>query len=288
LLAEHGFAVLVQLEDSARKILLDAGVSRMALVENFHRMKLDVASIKTIVLSHGHFDHYAGITDLLVKLDLLPQDKEWETSIEAKDIEKWIESFRLPIVAHPAAFRERWWVKDEGNLVSPFLPPPKQHWQALGAKIVLSEEPYRLASGCWTTGYIPRKSFEKTGRTKKLRYRSGSDFFPDDLEEDQAIVINIEGKGLIILSGCAHSGIVNTIVHAKEFFQIDAIYAIIGGFHLALAKDDEIERTIDYIRSVKPSFIVPSHCTGFRAINRFAQEMPEEFNEGVVGTTYLL
>ena len=101
-------------------------------------------------------------------------------------------------------------------------------------------------------------------------------------------MINIEGKGLIILSGCAHSGIVNTITYASEFFNIDRIYAVIGGFHLARASDDEIEQTIEYIRSIEPTLVTPSHCTGFRAISRFAQEMPDEFIEGVVGTTYLL
>ncbi len=288
LLAEHGFSVLIQLEDSESKILWDAGVSRVALMENFRRMKLDVASIEKIALSHGHLDHYAAMTDLLVEMDLLPQDKVWDISVKAKEIEEWIEGSRIPIVVHPAAFRERWWEKEDGGLVGPFLPPPEQEWHALGAKIIPSEEPYRLASGCWTTGYIPRKSFEKIGRPKEMRYRDGSDFLPDDLEEDQAIVINIEGKGLVILSGCAHSGIVNTITHAREFFSIDRVYAVIGGFHLARASDDEIERTIAYLQRIEPRLVIPSHCTGFRAISRFAQEMPDEFIEGVVGTTYLL
>lgn len=288
LLAEHGFSVLIQLDDSEAKILWDAGASKIALMENFRRMKIDTASIGKVALSHGHLDHYKALTDLLVEMDLLPQDKEWGTSVKPEEIKEWMEGSRLPIIAHPAAFRERWWVKDDGNLVGPFRPPPEQEWLAIGAKIVLSEEPYQLAPGCWTTGYIPRRSFEQTGRPKKLRYRNGSDFLPDDLEEDQAIVINIEGKGLVILSGCAHSGIVNTITYAREFSGIEAIYAVIGGFHLAKASDDEIERTIDYIRSVEPSLVVPSHCTGFRATSRFAQEMPNEFVESVVGTTYLL
>jgi len=288
LLAEHGFSVLIQLEDSERKILWDAGVSRVALIENYRRMKIDLVSIKKVALSHGHFDHYAAMTDLLLEMDLLPQDKEWGATVKPEEIEEWIEGSRLPIVAHPAALRERWWINDDGNLEGPYLPPPEKAWQALGARIVLSEEPYQLAPGCWTTGYIPRKSFETIGRSEKLRYRNGSEFVPDDMEDDQAIVINIEGKGLIILSGCAHSGIVNTIVHARDLFKIDAIYAVIGGFHLARASDDEINQTIDYIRNIEPSLVIPSHCTGLGAISRFAQEMPDEFIEGVVGTTYQL
>jgi len=101
-------------------------------------------------------------------------------------------------------------------------------------------------------------------------------------------VINVEGKGLVVLSGCAHSGIVNTVNHAKDVFKVDSIYAIIGGFHLARASDDEIDRTIDFIQSTEARLVIPTHCTGFRALSRFAQEMPDEFVEGVVGTTYLL
>ena len=288
LLAEHGYSVLIQLGDLERGILWDAGVSKIALLENMRLMKLESSSIGKIALSHGHHDHYAAMTELLTGMNLLPEEKEWDTSVKAEDIEEWLESFRIPIVAHPAAFRERWWVKDDGTMVGPFLPPPAGEWQAAGAKIVLSEDPYKLEPGCFTTGFIPRVSFEDSGRSKKLRYRSGSDFFPDDLEDDQAIVINVSGKGLIVLSGCAHSGIVNTIKHAKDYFKIDSIYAVIGGFHLARASDDEIDRTIDYIQSIAPRLVIPSHCTGLHAISRFAQEMPDEFVEGVVGITYLL
>lgn len=287
LLAEHGFSVLIQLEDLDRKILWDAGGSKVALKENMSRMKLDSASIAKIALSHGHPDHYAAMTDLIIDMDLLPEDKEWDASVNSIEIEEWLEISRIPIVAHPAAFRERWWEKDDGTMVGPFLAPSTQEWEAAGAKLVLSEDPYKLNPGCWTTGFIPRNSFEESGRSKKARYRNGSDFLPDDVEDDQAIVINVEGKGLIVLAGCAHSGIVNTVNHAKNFFEIDSIYAVMGGFHLARASDDEIEQTIGYIRDINPSFIIPSHCTGFNAISRFAQELPDQFIEGVVGTTYL-
>jgi 7,8-dihydropterin-6-yl-methyl-4-(beta-D-ribofuranosyl)aminobenzene 5'-phosphate synthase len=257
-------------------------------MENLRRMKIDVASIETIALSHGHLDHYAAITHLLEEMDLLPGPKEWGANVSAEELEEWMEGHRLPVVAHPAALRERWWVNDDGTLAGPRLPPPENVWQALGARIVLSEEPYQLAPGCWTTGYIPRNSFETSGRPERMRYREGSEFVRDDLEDDQAVVINVEGKGLVVLSGCAHSGIVNTVAHAKDFFKIDTIYAVIGGFHLARASDDEIDQTVASIRTMKPSFVIPSHCTGFKAISRFAQQMPNEFIESVVGATYHL
>jgi 7,8-dihydropterin-6-yl-methyl-4-(beta-D-ribofuranosyl)aminobenzene 5'-phosphate synthase len=287
LLAEHGFSVMIQCDDREGKILWDAGGSTVALIENMHRMKIDYTSITKIALSHGHLDHYAAMTALLHEIKALPEAKEWSKLVTKDVIEKWVEKHRIPIVAHPAAIRERWMVKDNGTMVGPFFPPPAQEWKSAGAKLIFSEKPYELSPGCWTTGFIPRTSFEASGRSKKMRYRKGSDFLSDDLEDDQAIVINVKDKGLIVLSGCAHSGIVNTINHAKQFTGIEKIFAVVGGYHLAHASDEELSQTISHIKNEKPKYVIPSHCTGFKAINRFAQEMPEEFIEGVVGTTYI-
>ena len=287
LLAEHGFAVLIQADDAEGKILWDAGVSKVALIENMRRMEQDFRTISIIALSHGHSDHYGAMTAILNEMRLKPEAKEWGETPTQQEIEDLLAGWQIPLVAHPAAFRERWWRKAGGKLVGPTLPPPEQAWKAAGAKIMLSEEPYELAPGCWTTGYIPRESFEKSGRPTKMFYRNGSDFIRDDLDDDQAIVIHVKDKGLIVLSGCAHSGIVNTVNYAKAFTGMDKIHAIIGGFHLARSTDAEIKKTIYYLKNIKPAYIIPSHCTGFRAISQIAQEMPEVFIEGVVGTTYL-
>jgi len=287
LLAEHGFSALIQIDDASEKILWDVGVSKDTLTENMRRMELDPKEISIIALSHGHSDHYAGMTTLLKEMNLSPKAKEWGKKVSQKDIESFLVENKVPIVAHPAAFRERWWKKDDGTLEGPIQPPPREEWEAVGAKIILSTEPYKLSPGCWTTGYVPRKSFEKTGRPTQLLYRRGDELLPDDLDEDQAIVISLKDKGLIVLSGCAHSGIVNTVNYAKEFTGIDTIYAIIGGFHLARAEEDEIDKTIDLIKREKPVYVVPSHCTGFQAMKEFSQEMPDEFIEGIVGTTYI-
>ncbi|MGD8605262.1 MAG: MBL fold metallo-hydrolase [Anaerolineales bacterium] len=287
LLAEHGFSVLIKLGSAEKTILWDAGVTKISLMENMHRMEIDPSGIEAIALSHGHSDHYAAMTALLVEMDRLPDHKEWESGVTADEIEAWVDECRIPLVLHPAALRERWGVNDDGFLVGPFSPPPAQIWKAFGASIVASEEPYRLYEGCWTTGYVPRTSFEQTGRPKRLRYRKGSEFRPDDLEDDQAILIHVQGKGLIVLSGCAHSGIVNTIEHARQLSGIETIYAVLGGFHLARANEDEIDQTIEYFKGINPSLIVPCHCTGLNAICRFAHEFPDQFIEGVVGTTYL-
>jgi 7,8-dihydropterin-6-yl-methyl-4-(beta-D-ribofuranosyl)aminobenzene 5'-phosphate synthase len=121
-----------------------------------------------------------------------------------------------------------------------------------------------------------------------MYHRQGLEFLPDTLEEDQAIVINVTGKGLVVVSGCAHSGIVNTVNYAREISGVDRVWAIIGGFHLGRSEDEEVQLTIDEIQLLKPHLIVPSHCTGFRAIAQFAAQMPDAFVPGVVGATYLV
>lgn len=288
LLAEHGFSALIQTDDNEDRILWDAGVSKVALLENMRRMKFDVGTISMIALSHGHSDHYTAMTALLNEMELTPEGKEWEGAVTQEEVERLIAESKIPIVAHPAAFRERWWKKDDGKLVGPFSAAPRQEWEAAGAEVILSPEPYRLSQGCWTTGYVPRKSFEKSGRPTQSLYREGPDLITDDLEEDQSIVIHVKGKGLIVLTGCAHSGIVNTVEKAKGFTGVDTVYAIIGGFHLAKTKEDEIRQTIAYFKKEKPAYIIPTHCTGFKAISQIARDMPDEFLEGVVGATYML
>lgn len=286
LLAEHGFSALIDIKDVGVRILWDAGVTRITLMENMRRLEIDPTTIDKIALSHGHGDHTAAVTDVLKAMDVKPKAKEWEQGAPAEEIRSWVEGRRVPLIIHPAAFRERWRVKEDGSRYGPILPPPREEWEAAGAEIVLSEGAHELASGCWTTGTVPRLSFEESGIPSWVVYRQGDEFLADDIVEDQAIVINVRGKGLVIVSGCAHSGIVNTVEYAREISGVSEVWAILGGFHLARSSEEEIQRTIDAIKSYQPELVVPSHCTGFKAILEFAVQMPEEFVVGIVGPTY--
>jgi 7,8-dihydropterin-6-yl-methyl-4-(beta-D-ribofuranosyl)aminobenzene 5'-phosphate synthase len=287
LLAEHGFAALVDLKATELRILWDAGLTRTALLENIKRIKIDPATIDKIALSHGHDDHTAAVADVLRAMDLKPKSRKWEPGATPEEIRQWVVGRRVPVIAHPAAFRERWGIPTDGTKYGPVLPPPRAEWEALGAEIILPEGPYELGPGCWTTGSVPRLSFETSGVSSTEAYREGDAFIRDYIDEDQAIVVNVKDKGLVILSGCAHSGIVNTVNYARAISGVDEVWAILGGFHLAEAKDEEIRQTIDEIKRCQPRLIVPSHCTGFKAMCQFAVQMPDEFLPGVVGATYL-
>ncbi len=287
LLAEHGFAARVHLKTSKITILWDAGLTRVALPENLRRLKIDPATFDLIALSHGHGDHTAAVTDVLQMMNLKPLPRKWEANATLDEMARGAEGQRVSLVAHPAAFRERWNFARDGTRYGPVQPPPRGEWESLGAQVVLTDQPHQLAPGVWTTGAIPRRSFESVGVAATLRYRAGGEFLPDQIEDDQAIVFNVKDKGLIVLSGCAHSGIVNTVNCAREISGVDQVYAIIGGFHLGRAKDDEIQRTIAEIKNLQPKLIAPTHCTGFAAMAQFAAHIPDAFSQSLVGTTYL-
>ena len=307
LLAEHGFAALIELDGpyeeggkgekgkgeraderhAGMRILWDAGMTRVALMENMRRMRIDPATISKIALSHGHGDHTAAVTEVVEAAAVRPEPRKWEAGATLDEIRAWVSGRRVPVVAHPAVFRERWGIGKDGSRYGPLLPPPRAAWEAAGAEVILCEGPYPLGPGCWTTGFVPRLSFEGAGRSSTRAYREGDAFLQDDLEDDQAIAIHVAGKGLIVLAGCAHAGIVNTVRHAQAISGVERVWAILGGFHLAPAEDEEIARTIDAIVEIGPAMVVPAHCTGFKAICEFARRMPEQFVPGVVGTTYL-
>ncbi len=286
LLAEHGFAALVELKGAGGCILLDAGITRMALMENVRRMQIDLKAVDKIALSHGHHDHYDGMTDLIRAVATHPTPREWAADATPEEIRRWVQGRKVPLIVHPAAFRERWTIDKDGKKVGPRI-APREEWEAAGADIVLSEGPVQLGPGCWVTGTVPRRSFEQAGTPSSRAYREGDEFIRDYLDDDQAVVINVRDKGLVVLTGCAHSGVVNTVDYAMQISGVDRLLAILGGFHLAPAKDEEIERTVDEIQRRQPEMVVPLHCSGSKATARFASRMPEEFVLGVVGTRYL-
>ena len=139
------------------------------------------------------------------------------------------------------------------------------------------------------TGQIPRiTSFEKGFPLQYLEILERNELVPDPLvNDDQAIVVNIKEKGLVIITACAHAGIINTIKYAKDITGVNKVYAIIGGLHLTGSLyEDSIEQTVKEIQSERPNYIVPCHCTGWKAVNRIIQTMPEEFLQSSVGTIF--
>jgi 7,8-dihydropterin-6-yl-methyl-4-(beta-D-ribofuranosyl)aminobenzene 5'-phosphate synthase len=157
------------------------------------------------------------------------------------------------------------------------------------AELVKTRVPHLIADGfACITGEIPRTVYFEKGLTQNRICKDGS-WQPDAFLDERALVFNLKDKGLVVISGCAHVGIVNTVVYARRISGVEHVFAVIGGFHLAGLRDEKrIELTKEKLKLVRPEFIMPSHCTGWRAMCIFARAFPEAFVWNSVGSLYEL
>ena len=266
--AEHGFSMLIRIfnQDKSESILFDTGGSPEAIIENAKRMGMSLSEVGCIVLSHGHYDHFGGLLSAV----------------------KAVGKAGLPIIVHEDMFRDRGTAYSDGT-IRKYADFPTEV-QLNSAKVIFTKQPFLIAgSSVCVTGEIPRTTSFETGLMNHKSFVNGS-WQPDPLiMDDRAIVMNVKGKGLVILSGCAHAGIINTINYARQISGVENVYAVMGGFHLA-GKDfeDKIELPIKELVCINPELIVPSHCTGWRAMFAISQALPDAFVWNSVGNLYQL
>jgi len=258
ILAEHGFSAVVSLTAAGRtrKALFDFGFSEHGALQNARALNVDLAGIEAMVLSHGHMDHHGGLPAFL-------------ESLSRKDIE---------LVLHPTAFRSSRYIKlsEERRLRLPM--PDRHRIEKAGVRVVPSRTPRLLLDGALLfLGEIPRRTEFEKGMLK-ARYEEGGTEKFDPIEDDSAVVAHVRGRGLVILSGCAHSGIVNTVAYAREATGVDPVFVVMGGFHLTGADFEPIiGNTTEALRAINPRYIVPTHCTGRKASMHIEREMPDQF-----------
>jgi len=265
ILAEHGFSAVVGLTEAGktRKALFDFGFSETGALRNARALGVDLGELEALVLSHGHMDHHGG----------LPAFVE---SIGAKGIE---------LVLHPAAFRGPRYVKLPGERRLRLPSPERGRLEKAGVRVVASQTPHPLLNGALLfLGEIPRRTDFEKGMLRARYEEAGQEKF-DPIEDDSAAVAHVKGKGLVVLSGCAHSGIVNTVAYAREVTGVDPVFAVMGGFHLTGADFEPIiGKTTEALKSFNPRHIVPTHCTGRKASIHIEREMPEQFLLNMSGT----
>jgi len=267
--AEHGVSMLVSVSAAGRKesFLFDAGTSVEGALHNLEVLQVEPKDLHAVVLSHGHTDHTLGLIGMLKRYGRQG----------------------MPIVLHPDAFLKRKNVLPDGHEVD--LPPPdRRDIEAEGIAIVEDREPTLLLSGgVLVTGQIPRTTVFEKGFPPGRAEIDGR-WQPDPwIHDDQAVVIHVRGKGLVVLTGCGHAGLINTLLHARKLTGTDTIYAVIVGFHLTGAIfEPVIQPTIAALKEFNPTVIVPQHCTGWRAAFEIAREFTTAFIANSVGTRFIL
>ena len=267
LVAEHGFAAVVRVTRGGHDhtLLFDTGISPDGMATNGRRLGIDPSSFAAVVLSHGHVDHTGGFAGLT----------------------RWLGRAPMPLVVHPAAWSRR-------RLAPPNAPAfvmPQLSRAALegdGFEVVERREPSVLLDGSvLITGEVDRTTEFERGMPHHEAL-VGDAWTPDPwIVDDQALVVNVRGHGLVVVTGCGHAGAVNIVRHALRLTGGTRLHALIGGLHLTGPGFEEIiEPTVAALRGHAPDAIVPAHCTGWKAQMRIATELPDAFVPGAVGSRY--
>jgi 7,8-dihydropterin-6-yl-methyl-4-(beta-D-ribofuranosyl)aminobenzene 5'-phosphate synthase len=265
--AEHGFSALVTIAkgDRETRVLFDAGRTPDGLVENMRRLELSPGNIDIIVLSHGHWDHVTGMDGLVGHLGRA----------------------NMPVLIHPEFWTRR-------RLAFPGRDPvelpttSKSALQGAGFEIVEQRQPSFLLEGSLlVTGEVDRTTEFERGFPGHEAHRHGG-WQPDPLIlDDQALVAMVRGHGLVVLTGCGHSGIINILRYVRGLTGESRIHAVLGGFHLSgRAFEPIIGPTCDALGEFSADYLVPAHCTGWRATHALAARFPEAFIQNSVGTRF--
>jgi 7,8-dihydropterin-6-yl-methyl-4-(beta-D-ribofuranosyl)aminobenzene 5'-phosphate synthase len=268
--AEHGLAYHVEtvVDGRSHSFLFDYATDFQGVKKNIELLKIDFKRIEALALSHDHLDHQAALVELL---------KAKRTDIPPG----------TPFYVGEGFFVGTYMRRPDGRVVS-LLALKREDLEGLGLlRIVEVKNPTPLVPGAYLTGRVERVTdYEQVPPV--FVAKKGEQFVQEDFEGEQAIVLNAKGRGLVVLSGCAHRGIVNTVKHAQRITGMEEVHAVMGGFHLSGAKPEIIRKTIEDIKAIRPDYVVPTHCTGFEAISAFAREMPDQFILNTAGTRYTI
>jgi 7,8-dihydropterin-6-yl-methyl-4-(beta-D-ribofuranosyl)aminobenzene 5'-phosphate synthase len=255
-IGEWGFAALV--EADGRKILFDTGARPRTVLENAKELKIDLSDVQDVILSHFHDDHTTGLITLR----------------------------REFMNTNPAALSRVFvgkgiFLPRRGRSTNPMI-EIRTEYEATGGKFTEIDKPTEIFPGLWLTGPVPRAYPEKNYGAG-VEVEKGGGWVEDNVPDDQSLIFNT-AKGLVLLAGCGHAGIINTLQYARAFLRPVPVDAAIGGFHLFNAKDEQLDWTADKLKEYQIAEILGAHCTGIESVYRLRQRTGLNRHTCVVGT----
>lgn len=254
LTAKHGASFFIELKGGGKttNLLMDTGPSSDIVLQNAQKLNIDLKKVDSIVLSHGHYDHTGGLLGILEHV-----------------------GGKVPIVAHPEALRPKFVAKK--RLKKAGIPFRVSELEKSSGILTLKRGLTSIAPGVWASGEIKRASpFEKVKGFKIVRRGK---LVKDYMLDDQALFVVVKRKGLVVVTGCAHAGLINTIKQAQKVTGSSGVYAVVGGFHLAGASGGRINATIEELQKAGVKVVMPCHCTGKRAITKFSKVFGKKCNQ---------
>jgi 7,8-dihydropterin-6-yl-methyl-4-(beta-D-ribofuranosyl)aminobenzene 5'-phosphate synthase len=259
-IGEWGYAALVEVD--GRRILFDTGARPRTVLENARELKVDLAGIEDVILSHNHGDHTGGL--LTLRRDVMARDPK--------------------ALARAHVGRGAFWSRptEDGSGERNALLRNRAEYESTGGVFVEHDRPVELQPGVWLTGPVPRVHPERNYPVPGGKVRTPEGLVDDTIPEDMSLVFDT-GRGLVILSGCGHAGVVNTIEQARSAVRPASIHAIVGGLHLFPLDDQQLAWTAAKLKSFGLQNLVGAHCTGLEAVYRIREQAGLSRRSCVVG-----
>lgn len=285
LVSEFGLAMHVESQRGSeiRNVLADFGFTPEALVNNIGLLGIEPAALDALVLSHGHYDHFGGLAGFL---------RQTKGSLKPK----------IPFyVGGEECFCSREWTAPpiQGN----FGALDRRALEEADVNVTFAEGPAIVADHAFTSGQVPLTTYEKVLSPTKMRIGlvDGVGCYPDQFTEEErrqaiipdqfrheiAMIFNLKGRGLVVLTSCSHRGVVNIVKQAQKVSGVRKVHAVMGGFHLAPFKDDYVEEVVASLKEIDPDYIIPMHCTGEPFWDIAKQELPGKLLRSYTGTRFV-